>query len=81
MSTILVNLIKQKNAQVKLEKPETLLFGADGNGDGKRDLYVTSGEEAGSASILRVNGQTGEFIDVFISDNLVHLVFPLRLWF
>lgn len=56
-------------AQGRLEKPDTLLFGLDGNGDGKKDLYVTSGEEAGSSSILRFDGQTGEFIDVFIGDN------------
>jgi hypothetical protein len=37
-----VILIKQKNAQGKLEKTDTLLFGPDGTGDGKRHLYVSN---------------------------------------
>ncbi|MBD2296418.1 hypothetical protein H6G06_23780 [Anabaena sphaerica FACHB-251] len=52
-----------------LKNPDTLLFGPDGNGDGKSDLYVASGSELGSSSILRFDGQTGNFIDVFIGDN------------
>ncbi|MEA5577245.1 hypothetical protein [Anabaena sp. UHCC 0451] len=52
-----------------LKNPDTLLFGPDGNDDGKSDLYVASGSEPGSSSILRFDGQTGNFIDVFIGDN------------
>ncbi|MBD2627814.1 hypothetical protein [Trichormus variabilis] len=52
-----------------LDNPDTLLFGPDGNGDGKSDLYIANGSEPGSSSILRFDGQTGNFIDVFIGDN------------
>ncbi|MBK1987091.1 hypothetical protein A0J48_005990 [Sphaerospermopsis aphanizomenoides BCCUSP55] len=52
-----------------LDHPDTLLFGPDGNGDGKSDLYIANGAEAETSSILRFDGQTGEFIDVFIGDN------------
>jgi serralysin len=52
-----------------LDNPDTLLFGPDGNDDGKSDLYIASGKEPGSSSILRFDGQTGEFIDVFVGDN------------
>lgn len=52
-----------------LEDPDTLLFGPDGNGDGKSDLYIANGAEPGTSSILRFDGQTGNFIDVFVGDN------------
>ncbi|MGM3308696.1 hypothetical protein ACSQ6I_22430 [Anabaena sp. WFMT] len=52
-----------------LEDPDTLLFGPDGNGDGKSDLYIASRSEVGGSSILRFDGQTGNFIDVFVGDN------------
>lgn len=41
--------------------PDTLVFGPDGN------LYVSSGSDTdpSQAAILRYNGKTGEFIDVF----------------
>jgi serralysin len=52
-----------------LDNPDTLLFGPDGNSDGKSDLYIASGTESGSSSILRFDGQTGDFIDVFIGDH------------
>ncbi|WP_016949815.1 hypothetical protein [Anabaena sp. PCC 7108] len=55
--------------QGKLNRPDTLLFGPDGNGDGKSDLYIASGVEAGSSSILRFDGQNGEFIDAFVGDD------------
>ena len=53
----------------RLDNPDTLLFGPDGNGDGKSDLYIASGTKKGSSSILRFDGQTGSFIDVFVGDN------------
>jgi serralysin len=52
-----------------LDTPDTLIFGLDGNGDGKSDLYITSGTDLATSSILRFDGQTGDFIDVFIGDN------------
>jgi len=48
---------------------DTLLFGPDGNGDGKSDLYIANGTKKGTSSILRFDGQTGSFIDVFVGDN------------
>ncbi|MFM7408588.1 MAG: hypothetical protein ACKO3K_18505 [Cuspidothrix sp.] len=55
--------------QGKLDEPDTLLFGPDGNGDGKSDLYIATGTTKGNSSIFRFDGQTGNFIDVFIGDN------------
>ncbi|MEA5549496.1 hypothetical protein VB713_00625 [Anabaena cylindrica UHCC 0172] len=52
-----------------LNNPDTLLFGPDGNGDGKSDLYIASGTQSANSSILRFDGQTGNFIDVFVGDN------------
>ncbi|WP_353932319.1 hypothetical protein WJM97_06965 [Okeanomitos corallinicola TIOX110] len=52
-----------------LDDPDTLLFGPDGNGDGKSDLYIASGSGTGIPFVLRFDGQTGEFIDVFVGDD------------
>jgi serralysin len=53
-----------------LNNPDTLLFGPDANGDGWSDLYISSGAEPGSSSILRFDGFRGEFIDIFVGDDL-----------
>ena len=53
-----------------LEKPDTLIFGPDGNGDGRSDLYISSGAKPETSSILRFDGLTGEFIDTFVGDDL-----------
>lgn len=52
------------------------IFGPDGNGDGRQDLYVPSFEWSGNnkakaktASIKRYDGITGAFIDTFVSLN------------
>ncbi len=58
-----------------LFSPDNLLYGPDGNGDGIEDLYVSSGNkpatsrEQGASAILRYDGVTGQFIDVFVGDN------------
>lgn len=53
-----------------------LVFGPDGNGDGKQDLYLPSFDQAGSnkskektATIKRYDGVTGAFIDTFVTPN------------
>ncbi|MCA1994784.1 MAG: PEP-CTERM sorting domain-containing protein [Coleofasciculus sp. S288] len=43
--------------------PDDLNFGPDGN------FYVTSGDTPETSAVLRYNGITGEFIDVFASGN------------
>ncbi len=43
--------------------PDALNFGLDGN------FYVTSGDTPETSAVLRYNGITGEFIDVFASGN------------
>ena len=58
-----------------LVAPDTLLYGPDGNGDGVSDLYISSGDkpansnQLGASAILRYDGVTGQFIDVFVGDN------------
>jgi hypothetical protein len=54
--------------------PVGLLFGPDGNGDGRQDLYVNSQLFEGSfdatnnsSTILRFDGVTGAFIDTLVS--------------
>jgi sugar lactone lactonase YvrE len=47
-----------------LLNPDDLTFGPDGN------LYVSSGSSS-SGKILRYNGKTGDFIDEFVSTNLI----------
>jgi glucose/arabinose dehydrogenase len=48
-----------------LISPQGLIFGPDGTGDGRQDLYVTSvdlqgsGGRAGTSTVLRYNGVTG----------------------
>jgi len=44
-----------------LVAPDNILYGPDGN------LYVSSGNNPENSAILRYNGTTGEFIDVFAS--------------
>jgi sugar lactone lactonase YvrE len=58
-----------------LSKPDTVLFGPDGNGDSKPDIYIASGDkpgksgETGASAVLRYDGITGAFIDKFVGDN------------
>jgi len=49
--------------------PDTLLFGPDANGDGKSDLYISSGKTLGGSAILKYDGKTGSFIGALVSDN------------
>ncbi|MEG4112300.1 MULTISPECIES: NHL repeat-containing protein [unclassified Microcoleus] len=58
-----------------LFNPDTIVFGPDGNGDDKSDIYVTSGDKPGNSgeptasAVLRYDGITGAFIDKFVGDN------------
>ncbi len=58
-----------------LSNPDTMVFGPDGNGDDKSDIYVASGEDPGNSAdpipsaVLRYDGITGAFIDKFVGDN------------
>ncbi|MBE9185193.1 hypothetical protein IQ270_10815 [Microcoleus sp. LEGE 07076] len=60
---------------VGLSNPDTVLFGPDGNGDGKSDVYIASGDKPGNSgeptasAVLRYDGVTGEYIDRFVADN------------
>jgi hypothetical protein len=49
-------------------------FGPDGNGDGAPDFYVASG---GTNQILRFDGRTGSFLDVFVASGSGGLTQPL----
>lgn len=52
-----------------LEHPIDMVRGPDGNGDGYGDLLVASrGEEDDLGAILRYDGVTGAFLDVFAAD-------------
>jgi sugar lactone lactonase YvrE len=58
-----------------LSNPDTIVFGPDGNGDDKSDIYVSSGDKPGNSAeptasaVLRYDGITGAFIDKFVGDN------------
>jgi len=58
-----------------LSNPDTIVFGPDGNGDDKSDIYVASGDKPGNSAeptasaVLRYDGITGGFIDKFVADN------------
>jgi sugar lactone lactonase YvrE len=58
-----------------LSNPDQILFGPDGNGDDKSDIYVSSGDKPGNSAeptasaVLRYDGITGAFIDKFVGDN------------
>ena len=58
-----------------LSNPDTIVFGPDGNGDDKSDIYVASGKDPGNpadptpSAVLRYDGITGAFIDKFVGDN------------
>ncbi|MEG4009623.1 NHL repeat-containing protein [Microcoleus sp. Pol11C1] len=58
-----------------LSNPDTIVFGPDGNGDDKSDIYVSSGDQPGNSgeptasAVLRYDGITGTFIDKFVGDN------------
>ena len=46
-----------------LSNPHGLIWGPDANDDGEKDLYVAS---QANARVIRYDGLTGDFIDVFI---------------
>ncbi len=58
-----------------LVDPDTLLYGPDANGDGQADLYIASGNKAGTStevgasSVLVYDGQSGTFIKALVQDN------------
>jgi sugar lactone lactonase YvrE len=58
-----------------LSNPDQIVFGPDGNGDDKSDIYVSSGDNPGNSAeptasaVLRYDGITGAFIDKFVGDN------------
>jgi sugar lactone lactonase YvrE len=58
-----------------LSNPDTIVFGPDGNGDDRSDIYVASGDKPGNSgeptasAVLRYDGITGAFIDKFVGDN------------
>ena len=58
-----------------LSNPDTIVFGPDGNGDDKSDIYVASGDKPGNSAeptasaVLRYDGITGAFIDKFVGDD------------
>jgi DNA-binding beta-propeller fold protein YncE len=56
-------------------QPWGVLFGPDGNGDGRNDLYVSTGEFTGNGqlkAVLRYDGTSGAFIDVFTKGADLH---------
>src|SRR5947209_3861658 len=52
-----------QDASGGLTRPRASTFGPDGNGDGAPDLYVPS---ADTDQVLRYDGVTGAFLDVFV---------------
>src|SRR5262249_42797525 len=52
--------------------PLGVLFGPDGNGDGRQDLYVSNTDLTGlkgkSGNVRRYDGVTGAFIDTFVTE-------------
>lgn len=71
----------------ELDSPNALLFGPDGNGDARQDLYVASvrwtgnEDKAKNGSIKRYDGVTGKFIDTFIPYRSGRLNNPCALTF
>jgi hypothetical protein len=61
-----------------LSHPVGMVFGPDGQGDGKLDLYVSS---AGTNSILRYDGTTGAFLGAFVPSGSGGLNHPRYLVF
>ena len=52
-----------------LMQPEGIAFGPDSTGDGVQELFVSS---RGSDQVLRYNGDTGAFIDVFAELGIIN---------
>jgi hypothetical protein len=51
-----------------LKNPQGMLFGPDGKGDGKLDLYVASSfEDSSNNDVKRYDGTTGQFLDEFVA--------------
>jgi hypothetical protein len=68
-----------------LRNPTGVLFGPDGNGDGRQDLYVTNEEFTGLkgklGTVKRYDGVTGAFIDTFVEEGSGGLNDPVLLTF
>jgi hypothetical protein len=77
-----------------LNNPVGLLFGPDGQGDGKLDLYVTSAVGSspntgklkliaapGTSEVLRYDGTTGAFLGTFVAPDSGGLNFPSFMTF
>jgi hypothetical protein len=71
-----------------LETPFGLLFGPDGNGDGRQDLYVANSEFPHGAThmgkkafVNRYDGVTGVFIDTFVTPRSGGLDDPAMMTF
>jgi hypothetical protein len=67
---------------------EAAIFGPDGNGDGRHDLYVTNAQFTGhgedrarNGSVKRYDGVTGAFIDTFVPVGSGGLNHPVGLTF
>jgi DNA-binding beta-propeller fold protein YncE len=61
-----------------LEHPDAHVFGPDGNGDGKMDLYVC---DEHTSRILLFDGQTGAFGGDFVTSGSGGLSYPQQLSF
>jgi sugar lactone lactonase YvrE len=71
-----------------MRAPLSLLFGPDGNGDGRQDLYVASVKLGGitkgnahTSTVKRFDSVTGAFIDTFVAANSGGLDDPNSLVF
>src|SRR5688572_27012365 len=61
-----------------ISHPTGLVFGPNGKGDGKLDLYVGSGY---TDSILRFDGTTGAFVGTFVAKGTGGLMRPAHVVF
>src|SRR5262249_9191882 len=68
--------------------PTGLVFGPDGNGDGRQDLYVSNSQltgkgadQARNGTVKRYDGVTGAFIDTFVAMRSGGLSDPNGLFF
>lgn len=61
-----------------LSSAKNIVFGHDGNGDGIQDLYVADGN---AGEVIRYDGATGEFMDVFVSSGSGGLENPWAMAF
>jgi hypothetical protein len=61
-----------------LSRPRQMIFGPDGNADGTLELYVSSVD---TNQVLRYDGKTGAFLDVFVASGSGGLNNPADLKF